>query len=79
MRSNPVNEDTEEAIESVGINGVFLKRVEFRENVRTFFPRGQAKLSVIWRCPCKTGVRKAEFDSTMFSGQASWVFLRMRS
>ena len=29
MRSNPVNEDTEEAIESVGINGVFLKRVEF--------------------------------------------------
>ena len=42
MRSNPVNADTEEAIESVGINGVFLKRVEFRENVRTFFPWGQA-------------------------------------
>ena len=52
MRSNPVNADTEEAIESVGINGVFLKRVEFRENVRTFFPWGQAKLSVLLRCPC---------------------------
>ena len=27
-----------------------LKRVEFRENVRDFFPLGQSKLSIIKRC-----------------------------
>ena len=37
--------DTEGAIESVRI-----KRVEFREKVRVFFPQGQSKLSVITRC-----------------------------
>ena len=40
--------DTEGTIESVHI-----KRVEFRENVRAFFPQGQSKLS---------GVRKAGID-----------------
>ena len=46
VQSNPVNTDTEEAI-----LGVRIKRVEFRENVRAFFPQGQSKLSVIMRCP----------------------------
>ena len=39
LQSNPVNTDTEGAMESVRI-----KRVEFRENVRAFFPQGQSKL-----------------------------------
>ena len=38
--------DTEGTIECVRI-----KRVEFRENVRAFFPREQSKLSVIMSCP----------------------------
>ena len=42
--SNPVNTDTEGAIESVRI-----KRVEFRGNERAIFPLGQIKLSVIMR------------------------------
>ena len=44
MQSNPVNADTEWAIESVPI-----KRIEFTENVRAYFPQGQGKLSVITR------------------------------
>ena len=46
LQSNAVNMETEEAIESVCIKGV-----EFRENVRIFFPHRQRKLSVIMRCP----------------------------
>ena len=38
----PVYKDTEGAIESVRI-----KRVEFREDIRVFFPQGHSKLSVI--------------------------------
>ena len=51
MQSNSVNKGTEEAIESVHINGVsvIIKRVEFRENVTAFFTQGQSKLSVIMR------------------------------
>ena len=32
------------------LTGFLVKRVEFRENVRAFFPEGQGKLSVILRC-----------------------------
>ena len=46
IQSNSVITDTEGAMESVHI-----KRVEFRENVRVFFQRGQSKLSVITGCP----------------------------
>ena len=45
-QNNQPNTDTEQATESVRI-----KRVEFRENVRAFFPQGQSKLSVIMKCP----------------------------
>ena len=38
--------DIDGAIESVRI-----KQVEFRENVRAFFPQGESKLTVIKRCP----------------------------
>ena len=41
VQSNPVNTDTEEAI-----LGVRIKWVEFRENVKAFFPQGQSKLCV---------------------------------
>ena len=52
IQSNPVNKDTERAIESVPVKrGVRIKLVEFNENVRAFFPQGQSKLSVIIRCP----------------------------
>ena len=44
------------------MESVRIKRVEFRENVRAFFPQGQSKLSVIMRCPCKAGVNKVGFD-----------------
>ena len=33
------------------MESVRIKRVEFRENVRAFFPQGQVELSVITRCP----------------------------
>ena len=46
----PLIPNTKGAIESVRI-----KWVGFRENVRTFFPQGQSKLSVTLRC-------KAGFD-----------------
>ena len=45
-QSDPVNTDTEGAIESVCINGVSVL-VDFRENVRAFFSQGQSKLSAI--------------------------------
>ena len=45
VQSNPVNTETEGAIERVCI-----KQVEFREYVRIFFPQGQRKLSIIMRC-----------------------------
>ena len=41
----PLIPSTEGAIESVRI-----KWVGFRGNVRTFFPQGQSKLSIIMRC-----------------------------
>ena len=40
--------------------------IEFRENVRAFFPQGQSKLSVIMRCPYYAGLRKAGFDYICF-------------
>ena len=44
---------------------VCIKRVEFRENVKAFFPQGQNKLSVIMRCPyIKRGL--TVFDSKRF-------------
>ena len=43
----PVNTDTEGTIQSVCINRVHIKRIEFRENVRAFFPQGESKLSKI--------------------------------
>ena len=55
--------DTEDAIESVRINGVsVIKRVEFRENLSFFFPQGQRKLSVVIWCPYLVGVCKAGFN-----------------
>ena len=42
LQSNPVSKNTEGTIE-----GGRIMRVEFRENVRAFFPQGQSKLSVI--------------------------------
>ena len=52
------------AIEHVHINGVraHIKRVEFKENVRVFFPQGQSKLSIIMSFPYYAGVRKAGFN-----------------
>ena len=46
VQSNPINADAKGATETVRI-----KRGEFRENVRAFFPMGQSKLSVIMTCP----------------------------
>ena len=52
LLSNSINMDTYCAKESVCINGnVHIKQVEFRENVTTFSPQGQSKLSAIIRCP----------------------------
>ena len=64
IQSNLFNKDTEGTIKSVRINelGVRIKRVEFRENVRAFFPKEQSKLSVIMRCLYLASLRKAEFD-----------------
>ena len=52
MQSNPIGTDTEGTIESAHIQGVvrIIKWIEFRQNVRAFFPQGQNKLSVIVRC-----------------------------
>ena len=33
------------------VESVLIKRVEFKENLRAFFPQGQSKLYVIMRCP----------------------------
>ena len=52
LLSNSINMDTYGAKGSVCINGnIHIKRVEFRENVRTFSLQGQSKLSAIIRCP----------------------------
>ena len=49
----------------VRFNGVsVVSGVEFRENVRAFFPQGQSELSVRTGCSNKVGVRKAGFRST---------------
>ena len=48
------------------------ERIEFRENVRAFFPQGQSKLSVIMRCLYQVGVRKAGFDFTSFALQGMY-------
>ena len=50
-----------------------VKRVEFRENERAFFPLGQTKLSVITRCLYKAGVRKAGFDFSLFQDSCSHI------
>jgi len=70
-QSNPINTDTEGAIESVRI-----KCIEFKENVRAFFPQGRSKLSIIIRCPYKAGVRKAGFDCTLYSLDFSLATVR---
>ena len=44
-----------------------MKRVEFRENVRSFVPQGQSKLAVIMRCLYKVVVRKAGFVCALCS------------
>ena len=44
--------------------GVRIKRIEFRENLRAFFPQGQSKMSVIMRGLYKAGVHKAAFNCT---------------
>ena len=41
---------------------VRIKRVEFRENVRVFFPQEQRKLFIITRCLYQAGVRNAGFN-----------------
>ena len=62
VQSNTVNMEIEGVIESFHI-----KRVEFGENVRAFFPQGQSKLSVIMRCQLAywAGVRRAGFDCNL--------------
>ena len=40
------------------IKGVRIYQVELRENLRTLFPQGQSKLSVIMRHQYYAGVRK---------------------
>ena len=45
----------------VRINGCRIKRIEFRENVTTFFPRDKENCPYISRCPYQVGVRKAGF------------------
>ena len=51
-----------------------MKRVEFRENVRSFVPQGQSKLAVIMRCLYNVGVRKAGFDCTVVSDSHRCLF-----
>ena len=48
LQSNPIKTDTERVIESVRINGVsVLSGLNFKKNVRAFYPQGQSKLSVL--------------------------------
>ena len=58
VQSNPFNKDTEAGIESVRIDRVpgRIKRVEFRKNVRAFFPQGHSKLSLLSGYPIKRGL-----------------------
>ena len=51
----------EKSVRCPQLTGVRIKRVEFRDNDRSF-PQGQRKLSVITKCPYKAGIRKAGFD-----------------
>ena len=48
-----VNTDTEGATENVRSNkmSILSELVEFRENVKGFFPQGESKLSIITRFP----------------------------
>ena len=64
VQSNSVNTDTEGTMEKGPYKrGVRIKPVEFRENIRAFFPQGQSKLSIKMRCLYYAGVRrKARFD-----------------
>ena len=50
MQSDPVNMDTEGHRKCLYQQGFRIKCVEFRENVRPFFPQGQSKRSVMTRC-----------------------------
>ena len=55
--------DTEEAIESVHINGVpTLSGLNLEKILSSFFPQGQSKLSVVIWCPYLAGVCKAGFN-----------------
>ena len=37
--------------QEISLSVVCIKRVDFTENVRAFFPQGQSKLSVKMKCP----------------------------
>ena len=50
MQWNPVNTDSEGG-GGGGIETVHIKRVEFRDNVKAFFPQGQIKQFLITSCP----------------------------
>ena len=50
IQSNPVNTETEGAIQGAHVNRVSVL-IEFRENVRAFFTQGQSKLCApLLRC-----------------------------
>ena len=52
MQWNPVNTDSEgRGGGGGGIETVHIKRVEFRDNVKAFFPQGQIKQFLITSCP----------------------------
>ena len=50
MQSDPVNMDNEGHRKCLYQQGFRIKCVEFRENLRHFFPQGQSKRSVMTRC-----------------------------
>ena len=51
MQWNPVNTDSEGEGGGFGIETFHIKRVEFRDNVKAFFPQGQIKQFLITSCP----------------------------
>ena len=53
MQWSPVNTDSEGGGGGGfrGIETVHIKRVEFRDNVKAFFPQGQIKQFLITSCP----------------------------
>ena len=57
------------------LTAVRTRPVEFRENVRAFFPQGQSKLSVIMRCPGYSGVHKAAVCIPQLQS-VRWLVLR---